>query len=204
MDSRVAAPTLNLHILLPGTALGPAAGCAERGPSEPRRPRVLSPRAQGSRRPDQSPAWPRSPPPHLLPGGLREPGTCCYSVEVQTQVLPKSGWDACARKGLRWNPRVGLPSAAFPPISPPSREPGYLQFRAGWLQVEDMCGLEQPLTRRNHHRTMSYTKNVYSGQHLPGVGEGDTDNLSRGTGFQEAPEVEEEALQVSDPRLLLF
>lgn len=38
---------------------------------------------------------------------------------------------------------------------------------------------------------------------FPGLGGGDTDNLSRGTGFQEAPEVEEEALQVSDPSLLL-
>ena len=100
---------------------------------------------------------------------------------------------------------MGLPSAAFPPVrvAPGTgREPGDLQFRAGWLQGEDTCGLEQPLTRPNHHRTMSYTENCLF-RPAPSRGWGDTDNLSWGTGFQEAPEVEEEALQVSDPRLLL-
>ena len=51
-------------------------------------------------------------------------------------------------------------------------------------------------------RDSVYTQNCLF-RPAPSRGWGDTDNLSWGTGFQEAPEVEEEALQFSDPCLLL-
>ena len=90
-----------------------------------------------------------------------------------------------------------------------------LQFRPGWLEGEDTCGLEQPSIPAQPSRdtvfqhNSLFTTHTHAGQasSFPGLGGAQMTglcavNLSRDTGFQEAQEVEEEALQLSNPCLL--
>ena len=210
---------MHLHILCPGTALGPAPGYAEHRPPKPRRPGVLSPRTQGSRRPNLSPAWPRPPPHHICSLEV------CISLAPAATVLRSKPKFCHQLAGMPPPERVsvGIPGCGSPLlVSLPSEwhlalavSLGDLQFRPGWLEGEDTCGLEQPSIPAQPSRdtvfqhNCLFTTHTHAGQasSFPGLGGAQMTglcavNLSRDTGFQEAPEVEEEALQLSTPRLL--
>lgn len=146
--------------------------------------------------PHLSPSLASAHPHHICsPGGLR-----AWHLLLQASgPNPSSAeeWLGClCQKGSPQTPG-GAPSAAFPPISPPSREPGYLQFlsrlAAGRGHVWAGAALDPEATITGQ---CLIQKMLYSGQLLP-AGGGTQTTCPGAQASRKPPEVEEEALQVS-------